>query len=80
MTRYYFDLVDGPRHFGDSEGTMLLDPEHAIGEARRILGDVVRDGLADDRASTSASKLSVEIRTSDASIGRFRMTLSFEVE
>jgi hypothetical protein len=78
MTRYFFDVVDGSRHFGDTEGIVLLDHDRAIGEARRILGDVVRDGLGG--TEPSAAEFSIVIRTSETiSVGRIGVTLSIEL-
>jgi hypothetical protein len=80
MTNYFFDLVDRGTCYADAEGLALATDDHAISEARRIMGDVVRDGLADDAARSIKSEMAIVIRTAEIdALITVRMTLSIEI-
>lgn len=51
MPRYYFDVHDGEGTFIDEVGVDLPDMDSAIKEARKALGDMVRDALRESLAS-----------------------------
>lgn len=48
MPQYFFDVQDGEGVFVDEVGMELPDMPTAVHEARRALGDMVRDALRDD--------------------------------
>ena len=68
MTRYFFDLIDNGSRYIDRDGIALLGDERAVGEARRIVADVMRDGLASDVALTSECAFSLIVRTDETDV------------
>jgi hypothetical protein len=79
MTLYFFDLIDGSSRYLDSEGVPLPGDERAVGEARRIIADVLRDGLATDLSHVADNAFSVIVRTAQAeTLVTIAVTLSIE--
>jgi hypothetical protein len=68
VTRYFFDLIDNDSHYIDREGIALLGDDRAVGEARRIVADVMRDGLASDVGFTTDSTFSLIVRTAETQV------------
>ena len=58
MPRYYFDVRDEDGAFVDEVGLELPNMDAAVVEARRALGDMMRDALRD----LDHSAVSIEIR------------------
>ena len=81
MMNYFFDLIDGGRHYVDSEGALLEDDECALREARSILGDALRDGIATSFDTNTESDILILVRTSDIPhVVGIRMTLTIEAK
>ena len=68
MTHYFFDLIERGSRYMDREGIALLGDDRAVGEARRIVGDVLRDGLASDVGPTRDSAFSLIVRTAETEV------------
>ena len=80
MTDYFFDLLNAGTFYADAEGLSLPSDQHAIAEGRRIMGDLVRDGLASDVDISSRSEVSIAIRTVESrEFVTLRMILSIEM-
>jgi hypothetical protein len=80
VTLYFFDLIDRGSRYNDSEGVHLLGDERAIGEARRIIADVLRDGLATDLSHIADNAFSIIVRTTEAkAVVTLAVTLSIEI-
>lgn len=58
MPRYYFDVHDGDGTFVDRVGVELRDMETAVREARKAIGDMVRDALRE----SDGSEISILVR------------------
>lgn len=81
MTHYFFDLVDGGSRYMDHEGMALLGDNRAVGEARRIVADVMRDGFANDVDLATDRAFSLVVRTADADVLiTLAVTLSIKIE
>lgn len=52
MPRYFFDVHDGEGTFTDEVGVELSDIDSAEREARKALGDMVRDAIRDAGGAT----------------------------
>lgn len=63
MHRYYFDVVDHNGLVTDQEGMEFPSMDEAVAEARRALGGMVKDALADGQ------QLPIEIRVRDGDEG-----------
>ena len=48
MPRYFFDVHDGDGTFIDDVGVELPDMDSAVRDARKTLGDMVRDALREE--------------------------------
>jgi len=80
VTLYFFDVIDKGSRYNDSEGVHLLGDERAVGEARRIIADVLRDGWAADLSHIADSAFSVIVRTAEAeALITLAVTLSMEI-
>lgn len=74
MARYYFDVHDGDGTFIDDTGVELPNMDTAIREARRALGDMVRDAMRD----ADGTGMSVLIR--DGADGPVLLTVNLSTD
>lgn len=79
MTSYFFDLVADDSEFADSEGSALPDDDAALAEARKILGDILRQGMGSNFDVADHGALLVVVRTAaSGTIARVSLTLSVD--
>jgi len=74
VTTYFFDVTQGKTLFADSEGADLADDVAAKEEAKRILGDMIRDRFSGS-AAPGNDRCILAARTADAGT-LFTMTLT----
>lgn len=70
MARYFFDIRDRDGFFADEAGLDLPDMDAAVAEARRALGEMVKDALRDGHEET------IEILIRDGSDGPILLSIS----
>ena len=74
MPRYFFDVRDGDGTFIDDVGVELQDMDSAVREARKTLGDMLRDALREEEGSD----LSLLIR--DGADGPILITVTMKTD
>lgn len=74
MHRYFFDIVDQNGLTSDTEGMEFPTMDEAVAEARRALGGLVKDALADGQ------NLPIEIRIRDGDQGPVFLTVNMTTQ
>jgi hypothetical protein len=77
MPRFYFDVVENGEVLHDETGLVLADLEAAKVEARKALGDMMREEIRDGATKRDPGEVAVLIR--DHNLGPVVLTITYDV-